>query len=273
VKNKERFRPKPWLPEEIKQLRALAKLHETKEIARIMGKSFETVRWQMRKHRIRSTRADVYTYTEMATLDRVARAHGLKETARRYNMNVTTLKGVLLRYRAKRGALAEGLTEPEVRRIRAVASNFARKSGRIDEMEEFASYCCLLRLTRKAIVLETAWLDFICQRNGDWGTEVGRAQQFAEKHMAQVTESADPLDGVQVAARDQSPSKTLQIAEALNLKPLDRALFILYFQEGYLGEQLARVFGITAAGISFRLAKMTDAAKERAQELGALLAD
>ena len=109
--------------------------------------------------------------------------------------------------------------------------------------------------------LKNLWVDYLRKNYGNKNSDDGLARWNANQTMTQVTESSDPLEGVQVASPVRAPSRVLAVAEILGLEPIDKILWMLIHQEGYELAQIAPGFGVTGPGVCLRLKRMPSLAR------------
>lgn len=260
-----KFQPKPWPADEDACLRALVQKHNMREVARIMGKSYDVIVHRVRVLRLKVARSHEVSFAERSKAARHAKGFGVASAAKLFGVHPKTINRYIREYRATLKEFSRELTPAEVRAVRDAAYNLAVRSGKPEVASDFASYCCVIRLTRKEskIQFKNLWIDYQRENYGDVNSLEGKAESYAHQTATQVTESADPEDGVQVAAQTSEPSRVLAIAEIMKLEPLDKVLWMLIHQEGYELAQVAPWFGITESGVCLRLKRLIKRARSR----------
>jgi hypothetical protein len=263
MKTKGRFTPRPWPSDDDARLKTLVQTHNMREVARLMGKKYDSVRYRVKRLGLKVARSHEVSFAERARAARHADKHGLQSAAKHFGVHPKTILRYVREHKATLKEFARELTPDDVRAVRGAAYSLAVRSGKSEVADDFASFCCMIRLTRQEtkIQLKNLWIDYLRVHYGRTDNEEGLARLHANQTMAQVTESADPLDGVQVASPERTPSRVLAVAEILGLEPIDKILWMLIHQEGYELAQIAPWFGITESGVCLRLKRMLGLAR------------
>lgn len=268
MKTKGRFEPRPWPASEDDQLRLLVQKHNMRETARLMGKSYDVVVRRVRVLGLKVARSHQVTFSDRSRAVKCLETHGVAVAASRFGVSRHTIYKYARQYRTTLKEFSRELTPEDVRAVRAAAHSLAVRSGKPEDADDFASYCSMIRLTRKEtkIQLKNLWIDYLREHYGNKNSEDGLARWNANQTSHPITESSDGLEGVQVASPSCKASRVLAIAEILGLEPLDKVLWLLIHQEGYELAQIAPWFGVTESGLSRRLTGLLNKARSRPYE-------
>ena len=261
--NSSRFTSKPWPPHDDARLRQLVQTHNMRETARLMGKQYDAVRYRVKQLGLKVARSHEVSFAERARAARHVQNHSLESAAKHFGVHPKTVLRYVREHKATLKEFARELTPDDVRAVRGAACSLAVRSGKPEAADDFASYCCMMRLRRaeSKMELKNLWVDYLRVHYGRKDNQEGLARLHANQTMAQVTESSDPLEGVQVASPVRAPSRVLAVADILGLEPIDKILWMLIHQEGYELAQIAPWFGITESGLCVRLKRMMGLAR------------
>lgn len=228
-----------------------------------MGKQYDAVRYRVKQLGLKVARSHEVSFAERARAARHVQNHSLESAAKHFGVHPKTVLRYVREHKATLKEFARELTPEDVKAVRGAACSLAVRSGKPEAADDFASFCCMIRLTRKEskIQLKNLWVDYLRKNYGNKNSDDGLARWNANQTMAGLTDSSDPLDGVQVASPVRAPSRVLAVAEILGLEPIDKILWMLIHQEGYELAQIAPWFGITESGLCVRLKRMMGLAR------------
>jgi DNA-directed RNA polymerase specialized sigma24 family protein len=249
---------------DIKRLRELAITYNAKEISKILELPYTTVRYYLRKHRIKTKKPGVRTDFQNQVIVRFSQEHGIKDSAKFYNLSPNVIKAI--RYRHKRAIKksAKNLSQNSALKLRHKAFRYAYKSGVGEYAEDFANYCVLRRLQGQGSDINFMLTDYKRETFGATRSTVGAAKVKAE---------FDPIDINEVEIEAPKKESVSAIINEFKWGKTHRPIYLLHYYFGLLLNDIALCFDVTESRVSQILTEAQESLQRQITKKGMVNAE
>lgn len=236
--------------EEITQLKDLCNSKLTaKQIAEKLGKSYNEIRYQIRRNHLSTTVPWERDLTEARKIARYSDKHGIKSACIKYKLPVHTIKNIRSRVRKKSSEVSPKYLETI--RKRAILFGHTKQLGELSQ--DFASYCVIRAIEAgKKICIDYCYKDYRDKEFGNIDFVPGEAKRLAFKNSIEIGEDVE--EGQMQIASEESiyeDKRIIRIANQLKLKQENRIFFILRYHYGFNLLDLAYLFNLSVSRMSY----------------------
>lgn len=246
-----------WTDEEVKKLKQLTRTHTTQRIADELGKPFSEVRYQIRKHSLKTKPANERSFKDARKIFDHSEKYGCRLTAGEFGLSIDAVKSIRRSYKKKTLARNEEHSGDKLQKYWQQARYYANQMGWPHYSQDFASYVVIQKITNpeRKLQFKHLLIDFMRQEFGEMRTESGKAEAFAN-HTSVAIGHENP-DGSIIDIPDKPADdwfkELIAVITEKDFTERERACFLLVAWSGFSQREVAIIFGVTESMIAHHI--------------------